>query len=199
MTGAQIAAIAGEHFVAHRIAMLGFAPTLVRQSIPGVDLLVSAGKGSRTIAIQVRSAFSATREVTNERGTTFYLRFPLGHRAVAAAAKAAFFCFVDLRQQVPITLPDVYIVPAAVLRKEYDGVYLRKYAQVHHDRPWQTMQPFRNNWAPLVAALKATDTTAPTERRLGLRPQNEFARHRWAPSVSPSIQNYLALFAPLAQ
>lgn len=199
MTGAQIAAIAGEHFVAHRIAMLGFAPTLVRQSIPGVDLLVSAGKGTRTVAIQIRSAFNATREVTNDQGTAFYLRFPLGHRAVAAAGKTTFFCFVDLRQQIPITLPDVYIVPATVLRREYDGVYLRKYAQVHHDRPWQTMQPFRNNWAPLVEALKTPDQSAPPSRRPELRPQDEFARHRWVPSVSASIQNYSALFAATAQ
>ncbi len=197
MTGAQIAAIAGEHFIAHRIAMLGFAPTLVRQSIPGIDLLVSAGKGARTIAIQVRSAFNATREVTNDHVTTFHLRFPLGHRAIAAASKTTFFCFVDLRQQVAITMPDVYVVPAVVLRKEYDGVYLRKYAQVHHDRPWQSMQPYRNNWDPIIEALSSADSSPGSTLRSNLRAQVEYGRHRWMPNVATSIQNYSSLFAAI--
>ncbi|HVU32371.1 MAG TPA: hypothetical protein VHE61_02980 [Opitutaceae bacterium] len=163
MTEAQIAAVAGEHYVAHKIAMLGFVPTLVRQRMPRIDLLVSSGRTSRTVGIQIKSTFNAMREPESDtaQASTFDLRFPLGHRAITSSAGAAFFCFVDLRRLSPSAPPDVYVVPAPVLRREYEGVYLRRYSQLHYQRPWQALQPFRNNWESLVEALTTTEEAAP--------------------------------------
>src|SRR2546423_1367493 len=120
MTEAQMAAIAGEHLVAHKIAMLGFIPTLLRQRVGGIDLLVSAEHGEKTVAIQVKSAFDAMQEKPGPGSAdAFHLQFPLGQRAIASQTQTMFFCFVDLRRQNPASTPDVYVVPAAVLRKEY--------------------------------------------------------------------------------
>lgn len=183
MTEAQIAAIAGEHFVAHKIAMLGFLPTVVRQRTPRVDLLVSSDRAGATVAIQIKSAFHATREASGtERETQYELRFPLGYRAINSSADASFFCFVDLKRLRPMATPDVYIVQAAQLKQEYEGVYFRKYAQMHHQRPWQSMQPFRNNWEPLVRAL----TGEPEESTSRVDPAAEFPalRRQWITSLA---------------
>jgi hypothetical protein len=168
MTEAQIAAVAGEHHVAHKIAMLGFIPTLVRQRMPRVDLLVSSGKGDRTVGVQIKSTFSAMREsgFSPDHEQAFDLRFPLGHRAITSSAGTMFFCFVDLRRSSSSSVPDVYVVPASVLRQEYEGVYLRRYSHLHYERPWQALQPYRNNWDPMVELLTQVIAEPPVERRL---------------------------------
>src|SRR4051812_9199601 len=120
MTDSQTAAIAAEHFVAHKIAMLGLMPAVLRERVAGIDLLVASEKGERTIGVQVRAAFNAMHETHEADGSGgFLLRFPLGQRAIAGSAQAAIFCFVDLRQQTATSVPDVYVVPAIVLKKEY--------------------------------------------------------------------------------
>jgi hypothetical protein len=185
MTEAQIAAIAGEHHVAHKIAMLGFIPTLVRQRMPRIDLLVSSAKGDRTVSVQVKSTFSAMREPSSpgKSSPTFDLRFPLGHRAVTSSEGTTFFCFVDLRRASPSAVPDVYVVPATLLKHEYDGVYLRKYSQLHYQRPWQAMQPYRNNWEPITNALTESEAAPePMVRTSRIAPVETLAQ-RWRNSL----------------
>lgn len=167
MTEAQIAAVAGEHYVAHKIAMLGFVPTLVRQRAPRVDLLVSSGKGDRTIGVQIKSTFSAMREPAEPRGhgQTFDLRFPLGHRAITSSDGTMFFCFVDLRRLGPSTAPDVYVMPSKTLRQEYEGVFRQRYSHLHYQRSWSALQPYRNNWTPLIEALSAEEPEPIAEPR----------------------------------
>lgn len=181
MTEAQIAALAGEHYVAHKIAMLGFIPTLVRQRMPRIDLLVSSGKGDRTVGIQIKSTLSAMREPAADSAGehTVDLRFPLGHRAITSSTGTTFFCFVDLRRLTPSAIPDVYVVPADLLRREYEGVYLRRYSQVHYQRSWQSMQPYRNNWESVSEALKhGAPEPVVSPRHRGLAPEGFVARWR---------------------
>lgn len=159
MTDTQIAAAAGEHFVAYKIATLGFVPALVRQRVPGIDLLVSSPDGARTIGLHVKSSSSAVREKDASERDAFQLRFPLGQRVIAGIGDKTIFCFVDLRRWNPQDGPDVYIVPARELKKEYDGVQIRKYAQFHHHRPMAAMERYRNNWQPIVDALRAEEAT----------------------------------------
>ncbi len=167
MTEAQIAAVAGEYYVAHKLATLGFLPTLVRDRMPRSNLLVSSPDGERTTAVQVKSALNAACE--NEPGRTdrFSLRFPLGNRAVQSCSDNTFFCFVDLRRITPSAPPDVYVLPAATLKQEYEGISLRKYSQLYYQRPWQVLQPFRNNWEPIELALRGglTRETLPRATR----------------------------------
>ena len=61
---------------------------------------------------------------------------------------------------IPGESPVVYVVNAKDLKKEYDGVQIRKYACFSHDRPEEAMEPFRDNWQPLVAALTKGEAAA---------------------------------------
>lgn len=190
MTEGQIAAIAGEHYVAHKIAMLGFLPTLVRQRTPRVDLLVSSEQGGRTVAIQIKSAFHATRESNAPaKDAQYELRFPLGYRAINSSSDAAFFCFVDLKRLTPMATPDVYVVPAAVLKQEYEGVYFRKYAQMHHQRSWQSMQQYRNNWEALVKSL--TSEPEDSSARIIHAPELGNLRRHWVNNLGSGDREIL--------
>lgn len=164
MTDAQIAAAAGEHFVAYKIATLGFVPALVRQRVPGVDLLVSSPDGARSVGLHVKSSTSAVRETEPAQPeSSFQLRFPLGQRVMSGVGDKTIFCFVDLRRWNPGDGPDVYVVPALDLKKEYDGVQIRKYAQFQHHRPVTAMERYRNNWQPVKDALRIA--SHPTDSR----------------------------------
>lgn len=156
MTEAQLSAIAGEHHVAHKIAMLGLIPTLLHQRMPRLDLLVSSPEGDRTVGLHVRSAANAVREIPGAENQVdaFALRFPLGQRVVATSTANTFFCFVDLRRTMPSAAPDVYIVSAHTVKQEYEGVSVRKYSHLYYERPWSAMQPFRNNWESVQQALR---------------------------------------------
>ena len=147
-------ATAGEHYVSYRIACLGLIPTLVRPSVPSVDLLVSSFEGSQTVGVQVRTTSNARRE--KPKGSledASHLQFPLSQYAVAEAAATGIFCFVDLRLRIPSDGPEVYIVPAKNLKQEYARNSGRKYSPFFHQRSAAAMEPFRNNWAPLIDGL----------------------------------------------
>lgn len=149
-----LTATAGEHFVAYKIAMMGFVPALVRQGSPVIDLLASSVDGGRTVGIQVKSTSWAER--TRGRGDLKQpaeLQFPLGHRAIEETADSTIFCFVDLRDRTPEDPPDVYVVPAKVLKKEYMGVNIRQHSYFRHHRAIQRMASFKNNWDPIRKAL----------------------------------------------
>ena len=184
MTEVQIATVAGEYFVAHKIAMLGFVPTLVGTRLHKVDLLVSTPAGDKTVAVQVKSAFHAIRENTmaNEP-TTFELRFPVSRRAVTSSQETAVYCFVDLKQQSPAATPDVYIVPAAVLREDFGHAQYRKYSQMHYQRPWAAMQAYRNNWEPLIKALHEQSSPRPEAAVSRPTPIREFS-FRWPTDIA---------------
>ncbi len=61
-TDTLIVGTAGEHYVAFRLAQLGWVVALPRGGSPAVDLLVSNMTGSRTVTIQVKTAEWAGRK-----------------------------------------------------------------------------------------------------------------------------------------
>lgn len=154
MANSQLTATAGEHYVAYKIASLGFIPALVRQGSPTIDLLASNPDGGRTVGVQVKSTTSALRmRGRGEKKVPFQLQFPLGHHAVEITADSTLFCFVDLKCGMADAAPDVYVVPALELKREYAGVDIRRYSFFRHHRPIQHMEKYRNDWSPLVRAL----------------------------------------------
>lgn len=156
----QFTTIAGEHYVAHKLAMLGFVPAIVRQGLRSMDLLVASQDGARTIAVQVESAASAVRDgVRGECETS--LQFPLSQRSLEQAADNTIFCFVDLQARQPHSGPDVYVMTARELRQEAGVSRLRKYSYLRYIRPLALLAPFRNNWQPFYDAL-APSTSAPS-------------------------------------
>ena len=145
---------AGEHYVAYKLSCLGFLAALVRQGSPATDLLASSLDGARTVAIQVKTTGWAER--TRGRGankTPHHLEFPLGHAAVERASDKLIFCFVDLRGGQPDIPPDVYVVPASVILTEYKGANIRHHSFFRHHRDIAHMEPFKNEWKPIIKAL----------------------------------------------
>ena len=156
----QLTATAGEHYIAFRLASLGFIPALVRQGSPTIDLIASSSDGGKTVGIQVKTTSLATR--TRGRGikkVPFQLQFPLGYHAIEITADTTIFCFVDLRGGEEGIVPDVYVVPAAELKKEYEGMNIRQYSYFRHHRPIEQMTKYRNNWAPVIQALTGRKRT----------------------------------------
>lgn len=150
-----LTATAGEHFVAHKIALLGFLPALVRQGSPSIDIVASSPDGGRTVGIQVKTTSAAVRtRGRGEKKAPFELQFPLGYHAIESTADSTIFCFVDLRGGDPAASPDVYVVPAHELKKEYAETNIRQYSYFRHHREVEHMSSYKNNWHPIVEALE---------------------------------------------
>ena len=91
------------------LALRGFHASCTFGNAPYVDVLVSAADGRRTLAIQVKTAFKATRERWQESERVPYeLQWPLGRRAAKIAHPNIFFALVDLKELAATAIPDVY-------------------------------------------------------------------------------------------
>ena len=156
MANKTLVAAAGEHYVAYFLSRLGLIAALVRQGSPSIDVLASNQNGSKTVGIQVKTTGWAER--TRGRGTDkkpFELQFPLGHRAIEEASPSTVFCFEDLRDPEDLDArPDVYIVPTKVLMREYRGDDIRRHSYFRHHRRIERMARFKNDWRPILEALK---------------------------------------------
>ena len=150
----KLTAAAGEYYVGYKLSCLGYIAGFVRAGVPAADLLASTIDGGRTVAIQVKTTFWAER--TRGRGDAkkpAELQFPLGHRAVEDAAPNLIFCFVDLRGYLPNVSPDVYVIPAKVILKDYKGINVRQWSYFRLHRPIDYMAAYKNNWKPIQTAL----------------------------------------------
>lgn len=155
MGNSKIIGGAGEHYVAYALSCFGYIPALVREGSPTIDLLVSNLIGSRTLAIQVKTTAYAKR--TRGRGNNkkpYELQFPLGHRSIEKAVPELIFCFVDLNTLNPETKPDVYVIPASVFIKHYEGKDIKQYKWLRLHWTIERMEKFKNNWEPIHEGLK---------------------------------------------
>ena len=87
-----------------------------------MDLLASNSSGSKTIAIQVKTAKSALRRRgRGDKKKPHHLEFTLGKKAVKQKRNELIFCFVDLNGLDPEQRPDVYVIPAIDLCRHYEN------------------------------------------------------------------------------
>lgn len=150
---------AGEHFVAFKIARLGFIPVLSAHGRT-IDLIATSADGSRSLGVHVKTALQAERRNADGALT---LDFPFSYRAVEQSAPGTLFCFVDLRGRDGLRPPEVFVLPALYLQREYRGLSVRRYATIRHQRAPAELEPFRDNWQPLLEAL-APEPAAPARR-----------------------------------
>lgn len=151
-----ITAGAGEHYVAYCLSCLGYISALVRQGSPTIDLLASDITGSRTMGVQVKTTEFAVR--TRGRGNNkvpHELQFPLGHHAIEKGEPGTVIWFVDLRGKQLTQAPDVYVMPTELLLAEFEGVDIRQWPYFRLHWPIKDMEPFENNWKPVVDRLSA--------------------------------------------
>ena len=152
----KLTATAGEHFVVYALSRLGYIAAVVREGSQSIDILASTTDGSNTVGIQVKTTTWAER--TRGRGAAKILaelQFPLGHHAVEVSDRII-FCFVDLRGDSFDSIPDVYVVPAKIIKQEYAGVDVRQWSFFRLHRPIDWMTPYKNNWKPIQKALPQT-------------------------------------------
>jgi hypothetical protein len=155
---------AGVYYVMYYLTRLGIHASVTHGNAPAVDILAAAEIGSETLAIQVKTAVYATRE--HGRGAEkapYQLQFPLGAHSAALASERLIFAFVDLYPFDPSRPPDVqptpdcYIVPSTVVH-DYckDWIDQVPWVRLHQSIKW--MAPYKNNWQPVLQALRANAT-----------------------------------------
>ena len=151
----QLLGTGGTYYVMSQLALHELHASCTFGNAPYVDVLVSAPDGSRTVAIQVKTALWATRD--RGRGSDrkpFELQWPLGHKAARLSNPWFFFALVDLRGLQPDTIPDVYVVPspfvAAYCAPWIDDV---KWARLHIGV--EEMEPYKNRWELITEAIQS--------------------------------------------
>lgn len=142
----QLTGAAGEHYVAFRLAQMGFVVALPRGGSPAVDLLASSVDGTKTITVQVKTTEWALRE--RGRGETrrpHHMEFPLGHQAAELAAERFVYVFVELRGREPNSTPVAYVVPSAEI-KRYCGTWASTAKLVRWHPSLDDAAPYREGW-----------------------------------------------------
>jgi len=153
MANSVLVAASGEHYVAFKVAQLGYNVAMVRQGSSGIDLLASNVSGSRSVAIQVKATSEAER--LTGRGAArkiTRLEFPLGHAVIEKAAPPI-VCFVDLYTDIQAPVPRVYVVPIAFLVTHFEGEIIRDYRYFRLHISVELMEQFKEQWLPLHALL----------------------------------------------
>ncbi len=109
----QVVGTSGEHYVAFRLAQLGHIVALPRAGSPAVDLLATNLDGSKTVAIQVKTAEWAMREKGRGKNRAPHrVEFPLGRKAAELKSSRFLYVFIDLKGREPDSAPVAYVVPS---------------------------------------------------------------------------------------
>ncbi len=147
---------AGVYFVASRLATRGFHAAPTFGNAPHVDILVGLPDGEATASIQVKTGWRALR--TRGRGGSkqpHHYEWDVGERSANLNRPGLFFAFVDLKGGGS-ELPDVFIVPSAVVFTEFDKPYFKSGIK----RRWrwhpkcETVEPYKNRWGLMENYLK---------------------------------------------
>ena len=121
---------AGEHFVAYKLSAMGYIVALTRSGSPSIDLMVASPNGNKTVTIQVKTGNRPHRTYRKQPSKQNW-SWPVGDKAKDCGADSFFYAFIDLKtpeqeESSPILpdkkeklMPDVFIVPASVLARDY--------------------------------------------------------------------------------
>ncbi|MCP9786006.1 hypothetical protein [Cyanobium sp. N5-Cardenillas] len=88
--------IAGEFYVLHMLARLGYSPALTLGNTKGVDILVTCPSTSRVSRVEVKTSADALRAPKDRRWWTWLIGWP-------TSAPNQVFCFVHLGASVAET------------------------------------------------------------------------------------------------
>ena len=158
---------AGVYCVAAQLNAMGYHAALTIRSVPHVDLLASTLDGSRSVALQVKTARFASRwRGRKDEKVIFEYQFAMSENSWQAALKSKdlLFAFVDLRcdRVNPLSeLPDIFIVPTSYLKTYYRRCVRHfggdpanwKWKRLH--APASEFDKYKNNWKLLVTSLRA--------------------------------------------
>src|SRR5689334_20536699 len=95
----QLTGVAGVHYVAAYLSILGLHAVPTTRNVKGPDLLVSTKDGSKAIALQVKTSIWALRE--RGRGTNktpHHYEWEIGWGSANVRDGYPFFVLVDLKE-----------------------------------------------------------------------------------------------------
>ena len=153
MNGAFISA-AGTSLVMSKLAINEIHASCTFGNAPIVDIIACSADGTKSITIQVKTAFEPKR--TRGRGKEkklHHLEFTLGHKAAKYNSENLFFAFVDLDQEWnEIPNPTIYIIPSNFIynyHKDWadDVSWLRFHPEINE------IEEFKENWEIIKRAL----------------------------------------------
>jgi hypothetical protein len=163
-----ITGAAGEHFVAARLAAMGFVVALTRGGSPTADILVSTRLSDRTIAIQVKTATWARREYkTAKSKPNNHWEWQMGWDCDASAAPNLWYASVDLRGWPDGPVPEVFLVPSSRVASMVAHAKANGWTRCLMWLPDAEAATYRETWQEVAAALgrKSLAVGAERERR----------------------------------
>ena len=138
----QLTGVSGVHFVAAHLSYLDLHAVPTTRNVQGPDLLVSNLSGSTSVSLQVKTTEWALR--TRGRGSQkkpHHYEWDIGGSSARLNYPKVFFALVDLKKFRE--LPDVFIVPSAVVFKYFEGNTWKRAR--YHPLVGQVEQ-YKNNW-----------------------------------------------------
>jgi hypothetical protein len=143
----------GTFYVMSQLAFQGFHACLTYGNASHIDIVVANPNGGRAASIQVKTASWALCERgRGEARAPHHLDWALGRKAAKIRHEGFFLALVDLRGLAPQTVPDIYLVPAAVVARECES-WVDTVTWVRFQPSVAMMAPYKNNWQPLRDAL----------------------------------------------
>lgn len=147
----QFLGTAGTYYVMAELAFQNIHASCTFGNAPYVDILASAPDGSRTLAIQVKTAFNAVRRRgRGEERKPDHLEWPIGRKIAQIASPSLFLALVDAKKCKGA--PDIYVVPSTFIRDHFEGrLEELKWVRLHIGL--KEMDRFKNNWTLVREAL----------------------------------------------
>jgi len=104
---------AGEHYIAFRLAAMGYAVGLTTRGTRAVDMVVANPDNGKSVTIDVKTM----RKAFQRSGTDCWWKWRMGIKAYEKAVHEDFFyALVDLKGD-PTQTPDVFVVPSKELHR----------------------------------------------------------------------------------
>lgn len=118
--GHAVTGAAGEHFVAFRLAAMGFPVALTRGGSQSIDLMVGDVSGNAAISVQVKTSNGAWRSF-KKTPLSNHWEWHVGTKAGTLAGPSIFYAFVDLKWEKGAVMPDTFIVPSKDVAAAFAG------------------------------------------------------------------------------
>lgn len=151
MRTTAITGTAGEHYVAYRLARMGYLPALTRGGSPSVDILVANQTGTGTLGIQVKTSTWAWYQYKRDKQKPNFWNWDVNPKATTLKGDRLFYAFVDLRDdpkdhQEPV----VFIVPSKDVTELVKKKHTRKMFWIYE----ADEQKYKERWDYIEAVLK---------------------------------------------
>jgi hypothetical protein len=166
----------GQFYLMYQLAKRGIHAASTQGNAPFIDVLASVADGSKSIAIQVKTASWALRwRGHGKQKVAHHLEFPLGYSAAVTAYPDLIIAFIDLRKCEYLTIPDIYFVPSSWI-KDYCASWIQNAKMVRWHVSLKEAEEFKNNWdllGDLLAMERACAVESSPEDKVEMHSSSE--------------------------